>query len=146
MTAPVPAALTRGGDYRSVRFGVLALALLALVALPVAAATGGAATVWGAAAGVLLVALFFSLSVLAVTLAGRRNPQLMLPAAVLTYIAKIVVFGVLLAAFEATGWVDITSFAWVVVAGVLAWSAAGIVALTRVQVPYLEPERARSSE
>lgn len=132
--------MTRGGDYRSVRFGVMALSLLALVALPVSAVVGGAPTLWGAAAGVLLVAVFFTISVVAVTVAGRRDPQLMLPAALLSYVAKIVVFGALLATLHAYRWVDVISFAWVVVAGVLTWSAAAILALVRVRVPYLEPE------
>lgn len=131
--------MTRGGDYRSVWLGCAGLAVLAAVGLPVAYFLGGGRSLAGAAVGIAVVAVFFTLSVVAVTVAGRRDPQLMFPAAIGTYIVKIAVFGALLAGFDHTGWVDTASFAWVVVAGVLAWSGTGVLALVTTRDPYVQP-------
>jgi ATP synthase protein I len=63
----------------------------------------------------------------------------MFAAAVVSYVVKILVIGVLLRVFnDAQAW-DFTAFAWTVIVGTLAWSAGEVRAFLKLKLLYVEP-------
>ena len=77
-----------------VRWSLLTVAVLAVPSAVVGGLVAGRAGVAAALAAVLTVALFFSVSAVAVAWADRRDPRLTLPVALSTYLVKVVVAGV----------------------------------------------------
>jgi hypothetical protein len=109
-------------DLSFLRVGALVTAGLTVVAAPLAGLLGG----WDDAVAVLLgaavVTAFFALSGLVIAWAGRHGDAFTLPAAMGSFLVKIVVLAMVLQALPAEGWLDRRTFAWVVVAGALLWS------------------------
>ena len=124
-------------EVRIVRGAVLATALVAPVALIVAGLTVGAKGVLGAAFGLALAAAFFSVSVLAVGTAGRIQPDLMVPAALIVFALKMMVVGLLLFLFRGTTAFDRGAFALAVVLGACTYLAAEMRFALRARVPYV---------
>jgi asparagine N-glycosylation enzyme membrane subunit Stt3 len=121
--------MTSSGTHREVpwdlsflRVGAAVTAALTAVAAPVAGLIGG----WDDALAVLLgaavVTVFFALSGLVIAWAGRHGDAFTLPAAMGSFLVKIVVLAMVLQSLPADGWLDRRTFAWVVVAGALLWS------------------------
>jgi ATP synthase protein I len=99
----------------------------------------GAALATAAAAPVALAlaVAFFSATLLAVGAAGRVQPELMLPAAVLTFAFKMTVIGLLLFLLRDTTAFDKEAFALALVAGTVVYLAAEIRFAMRAKVPYV---------
>lgn len=100
-----------------------------LVTLPVTAVAVlvvGLALSWAAGLSVLLgaavVTSFFGASGLVVTWAGRIDETWTLPAAMGTFLVKMVLLAAALHALPADGWVDRRVLGWTVVAGALLWT------------------------
>jgi ATP synthase protein I len=91
----------------------------------------------GAAFGLLLAVAFFSATLLAVGAAGRVQPELMLPAAVLTFAFKMTVIGLLLFLLRDTTAFHRESFALALVAGTVVYLAAEIRFAMRARIPYV---------
>jgi hypothetical protein len=98
---------------------------------------GGAAAL-GAAAGVLLAAASFSVSVWAVAGAEKIDIRLTLPVALLTYGFKLVVIGAALWAVRSSGWDVVLPMAAGVVGGALAWLTTQGIWIFRAKIPYIE--------
>ena len=101
-----------------------------LVTLPVTAVAVlvvGFALTWADGLSVLLgaavVTSFFAASGLVVTWAGRIDDTWTLPAAMGTFLVKMVLLAAALHALPADGWVDRRVLGWTVVAGALLWTA-----------------------
>lgn len=109
-------------DLSFLRVGTAVTAALTAVAAPVAGLLAG----WDAAAAVLLgaavVTFFFALSGLVIAWAGRHGDAFTLPAALGSFLVKILVLAAVLQSLPAEGWVDRRALAWTVVAGALVWS------------------------
>ena len=92
---------------------------------------------WAPPSGSLLAIAFFSATLLAVGAAGRVQPELMLPAAVLTFAFKMVVIGLLLFLLRDTTAFDKEAFALSLVAGTVVYLAAEIRFAMRAKIPYV---------
>jgi ATP synthase protein I len=124
-------------EVRMARGAALATAAAAPVALGLAWWAAGSKGVLGAAFGLALAIAFFSATLLAVGAAGRVQPELMLPAAVLTFTFKMVVIGLLLFLLRDTTAFDREAFALSLVAGTVIYLAAEIRFAMRAKIPYV---------
>jgi len=124
-------------EVRMARGAALATAAAAPLALGLAWWAAGSKGVLGAAFGLALAIAFFSATLLAVGAAGRVQPELMLPAAVLTFTFKMVVIGLLLFLLRDTTAFDREAFALALVAGTVIYLAAEIRFAMRAKIPYV---------
>ena len=124
-------------EVRMARGAALATAAAAPVALGLAWWAAGSKGVLGAAFGLALAIAFFSATLLAVGAAGRVQPELMLPAAVLTFTFKMVVIGLLLFLLRDTTAFDREAFALALVAGTVIYLAAEIRFAMKARIPYV---------
>ena len=122
---------------RMARGAALATAAAAPLALALAWWAAGTKGVLGAAFGLALAVAFFSATLLAVGAAGRVQPELMLPAAVVTFAVKMTVIGLLLFLLRDTTAFDRAAFALALVAGTVIYLAAEIRFAMRARVPYV---------
>jgi len=122
---------------RMARGAALATAAAAPVALALAWWAAGTKGVLGAAFGLALAVAFFSATLLAVGAAGRVQPELMLPAAVVTFAVKMTVIGLLLFLLRDTTAFNRAAFALALVAGTVIYLAAEIRFAMRARVPYV---------
>ena len=119
------------------RGAALATAVAAPVVLGLAWWAAGPKGLLGAAFGLLLAVAFFSATLLGVGAAGRVQPELMLPAAVIIFAFKMVVIGLLLLLFRDTTAFDKEAFALALVAGTVVYLAAEIRFAMRARIPYV---------
>ena len=124
-------------EVRMARMAALATAAAAPVVLGLAWWAAGAKGVLGAAFGLALAVAFFSATLLAVGAAGRVQPDLMLPAAVVTFLFKMTVIGLLLFLLRDTTAFDREAFALALVAGTVVYLAAEIRFAVKARVPYV---------
>ncbi|HSO53417.1 MAG TPA: hypothetical protein VL330_11840 [Actinomycetes bacterium] len=124
-------------EVRMARGAALATAAAAPLALGLAWWAAGSKGVLGAAFGLALAIAFFSATLLAVGAAGRVQPELMLPAAVLTFTFKMVVIGLLLFLLRDTTAFDREAFALALVAGTVIYLAAEIRFAMKAKIPYV---------
>lgn len=125
------------------RRSVVATAAAAVIMVAVSSGLGGVKGLVGAVLGVALVAAFFGISVLAVSLAGRRSQQAAMVAAIVTYLAKIVVLLFLVARFSGTTAFNGKLFGLTAIVCILVWTGAQAVTSMRLKVPYVEPDGKR---
>jgi ATP synthase protein I len=124
-------------EVRMARMAALATAAAAPVVLGLAWWAAGSKGVLGAAFGLALAVAFFSATLLAVGAAGRVQPDLMLPAAVVTFLFKMTVIGLLLFLLRDTTAFDREAFALALVAGTVVYLAAEIRFALKARVPYV---------
>jgi ATP synthase protein I len=124
-------------EVRMARGAALATAAAAPVVLGLAWYAAGSKGLLGAAFGLLLAVAFFSATLLAVGAAGRVQPELMLPAAVVTFAFKMTVIALLLFLLRDTTAFDRESFAVALVAGTVVYLASEIRFAMRARVPYV---------
>jgi ATP synthase protein I len=124
-------------EVRMARVAALATAAAAPVVLGLAWWAAGSKGVLGAAFGLALAVAFFSATLLAVGAAGRVQPDLMLPAAVVTFLFKMTVIGLLLFLLRDTTAFDREAFALALVAGTVVYLAAEIRFALKARVPYV---------
>jgi len=124
-------------EVRMARGAALATAAAAPLVLGLAWYAAGSKGLLGAAFGLLLAVAFFSATLLAVGAAGRVQPELMLPAAVLTFAFKMTVIGLLLFLLRDTTAFHRESFALALVAGTVVYLAAEIRFALRARIPYV---------
>src|SRR5713101_7483972 len=82
------------------RRSAVATAAAGAVMAAISAAIAGGKGLLGAVLGIVLVAAFFAISIVAVGRAARVSPQAMMIAALTTYIVKILVLLVLVGQFQ----------------------------------------------
>lgn len=85
----------------------------------------------GVFAGVGVVAVSYSLTMVVVAWADATKTSWVLPLGMLTYVVKFTVIGVVLASVAATGWAGMPAMGFGVIIGLLTWIPAQIVALNR---------------
>ena len=126
-------------DLAFLRIGLL----VSLVAAALGTLAVGVLRNWPDSVSVLLGAAvvtgFFSVSGLVVTWAGRIDDSYTLPAALGTFLVKVVVIAAVFQALPADGWLDLRVLGWTVVAGALLWTVVqGRWVWTR-QLYYVSP-------
>ena len=84
--------------------------------------SGGAPSALGAALGVLIVTISYTMSTLVVAWADTVRPALLMPLALFTYVLKYSVLGLVLAYGVSTSWTGKDALGWGIVAGVVVWT------------------------
>jgi hypothetical protein len=100
--------------------------LLLTCAASVGFLAGGGTAALGAAAGVALVTVSYTMSTLVVAWADTVRPALVMPLGLLTYVVKYTLLGVIMVLVLNSGWPGRVALGWGVVAGVLGWTAVQI--------------------
>ena len=140
MTAPAPAARSSvPWDVSFLRPGVLVTAGAAAVGAPLAGLLRGWPGAWGVLAGAAVVTFFFCVSGVVIARAGRIDDSLTLPAALGTFLFKVVLLAAVLGAVPDGGPVDRRALAWAVVAGALLWSLVQARWVWTRQLYYVTP-------
>jgi hypothetical protein len=141
-TGPSTPAPSAPWDLAFLRVGALVSAGATAVAAPVAGVLGG----WGSAVAVLVGAAtvvgFFVVSGLVIAWAGGIEDSLALPAALGTFLVKLLVLFALLGNLPEDGWLDRLVLAWTVIAGALLWGAVQMRWVWTRQVFYVAPPAA----
>lgn len=133
------------GDARIVRAGVLTTAAVGVLVVIVAGLLAGRTGVWGALIGTGLAMAFFAITIVAVSAAGRVANELMLPAALGTYLVKVIGIGLALYFLRDTTAFDRTAFALATVIGACVFLVAELRFALRARTPYVTTtERDRS--
>jgi ATP synthase protein I len=128
-------------DARILVRSAIAVAVTGLVLVVVGAVVVGGKGALGAALGVALVAAFFTLSVVTVSLAERWwGPTAMTAAALGTFLVKVLAVMAIVAAFRDTTLFDTRLFGLAAIAGILVWSTGQVVTLARRRVLYVQPD------
>lgn len=123
-------------DAQILRGAAVATAVISPVALGVCWAFAGGAGAVAAALGVAVVAVFFSLSIVALS---RVSAQLLMPAALSLYLAKILALGGLLLVLRHATFLDHTSFGWSIFAATVVWLGAEVTLFRRAKILYVDP-------
>jgi len=122
-----------------VRRSVLTTAAVGAVMIVVSLAVGGTKGLIGAVLGAALVAIFFAISVIAVSRAARRSAQAMMITGLTTYIVKILLLLFFVVRFSDTTVFNSRLFGLTALACILAWSASQVFWSMRLKAPYVEP-------
>ncbi|MBI3687652.1 MAG: hypothetical protein HY241_10045 [Actinobacteria bacterium] len=129
-----------GWDLSHLRTGLVATAGLAAVGAPVTwLLRDGRAAVW-VLIGLAIVAVFFSSGVWLVAKAGAIDDRLTLPAALGSYLVKVVLLGVVLVTLRDRAWVDSLALAWSVVAGIVTWIGTHLWRVLTARMYYVDPD------
>ncbi|WP_202638626.1 hypothetical protein [Bailinhaonella thermotolerans] len=141
----------QANDVRILRNAAIPTGAVGVIAALVSWMLAGYKGALGAGIGILVVMLFFTISLVAVTYAGRISPAMMAAAALTTYIVKIVGLGLLAASFaDTTLWAP-AALGWAVIAGTLVWTMAEAIGFMKSKRTILEggpeslPEWARKA-
>lgn len=105
---------------------------LLLCATSVGFLSGGREAALGAAAGVAITTVSFTMSTLVIAWADTVRPALLMPLGLLAYLVKYTLLGVILAFVISSGWPGRTAMGWGVVAGVLGWTSVQIWWVARI--------------
>lgn len=131
-------------DARILTRSAVATAIAGLILVVVGAAALGPKGVLAAVFAVLLVAVFFTLSVVAVSLARRWGGTAMAVTALGTFLVKILAVAVLVTTLRNTTLFNTRYFGVTAIICILVWSGGQIAALAR-RMPYVEPEVRKAS-
>jgi hypothetical protein len=96
---------------------------LMLCAASVGYFVGGGAAALGAGAGVLIVTISYTMSTLVIAWADTVRPALLMPLALMTYVLKYTILGLVLVYGLASEWSGKAELGWGIVAGVIVWTA-----------------------
>ena len=122
------------------RAGALTAAAAAIM-VAVSAALVGVKGLYGALIGVALVTVFFGVSVLVVGRAARVSPQAMMVAALVTYLVKIVVLGIVVSTLHGVTAFSGRALGFTALGCILVWSATQVITAIKVKMLYVEPDQ-----
>ncbi len=122
----------RGWRLRHLPVLLIASAVLAAAAAVVGGVTRGADGALGAAIGVAVTALSYTLTTAVLAWADARDPQLVLPFGVGLYVAKMTLLGAVMVLVASTGWPGLIPLCLGIAAGVAVWTGLHIWWLTTV--------------
>lgn len=120
------------------RAGYASTAVLLVLGLILSIFLGGWPTAFGVALGLMIVAAFFAVGSWAVVALARRDDRLAFPAALGSYLIKIVLLGGVLMMLPVDGPIDVKAMAIAVVVGALAWSGAQIWHVLGKRIYYVD--------
>jgi ATP synthase protein I len=128
---------------RIARRSAATAAIAAAIMIVLAAVIGGGKGLLGAAIGVAVVALFFGISVIAVSRAARISPQAMMATALGTFIVKILLLLGFVGAFQNTTVFNPKAFGLTALVCILAYTGAQVMWSMRLKALYVEPDGER---
>ncbi|MFC4589224.1 hypothetical protein [Sphaerisporangium corydalis] len=129
----------QANDVRALKGAAIPTIAVGLIVVVVAALLGGGAGALGAAIGLAVVAVFFTAGLVAVTSAGRVSPQMMMLAAVLGYLVKVVLLMILLRSFAGATVFSPRAFGLAVIICTIVWTIGEIRAFLKLKLLYVEP-------
>ncbi len=115
----------------------------AVIMVVLATVLGGTKGLIGALLGAALVAVFFAISITAVSRAAKVSPQAMMITALSSYLIKILVLLVVVSKFSGTTAFNGRMFGLTAIVCVLVWSGAQVLWSMRLKVLYVEPDGER---
>ena len=125
---------------RVVRRSAAITAVVAAVCVAVCAALGGLKGLYGSLIGVAIVTAFFGISVLVVGRAARVSPHVMMAAAMITYVVKIIGFAIVVILLGKSTAFDGRMLGFTAIICILAWTAAEVVTAIKLRLPYVDPD------
>jgi ATP synthase protein I len=126
---------------RVVRRSAAITGVVAAACVAICAALGGAKGLYGALIGIAIVTAFFGISVLVVGRAARISPQVMMAAALGSYIVKIIAFMAAVILLGKSTAFNGRMLGFTALACILAWGAAEVVTTIKLKVLYVDPDR-----
>ena len=127
-----------GADARLLMRSAVPTAIAGAVALVIGALVAGGRGALGAILGVAVVVVFFTISMVVVGWVSRAKPAALMPTALGTFLAKILLLLGLIAVLHGTTVFNTKVFGFTAIACVLVWSAGQVATLAR-KMPYVEP-------
>ena len=124
-------AMLRGGALPAVAVGVVAVVVATLV-------DQGRGTA-GALLAVVVVVASFGSSLAVMSRVAKVDPTLVMAVALLTYVTKVGLLGLLVLLLGGAEWLSGTAFGATAVAVALAWMTGELVAFTRVRTLVASP-------
>jgi ATP synthase protein I len=126
---------------RVVRRSAALTGVVAAACVAVCAALGGAKGLYGALIGVAIVTAFFGISVLVVGRAAKISPQVMMAAALISYVVKFIGFAIAMVLLGKSTAFDGRMLGFTALICILAWGAAEVVNTIKLKVLYVDPDR-----
>jgi hypothetical protein len=127
-----PAAVDPGWRVRHLPMLTAISGALALCAASVGFVAGGPDAALGAAGGVLVVAVSFTLSTLVVAWADAVRPALVMPLGMLTYVIKYTLIVAIMIGISSSGWSGGHYMAWGIIGGAVLLTAAQVWWISRL--------------
>lgn len=125
---------------RVVRWSIALTSVVAAVAVVICAVVGGAKGTYGSLIGVGVVTVFFGISILAVGRAAKVSPMAMMTTAMVSYLAKIIAFAIVLGLLRHSTGFNGRMLGFTAFACILTWCAAQVVVMMRTKTLYVTPE------
>jgi ATP synthase protein I len=125
---------------RVVRRSAALTAVVAAVCVAVCAALGGAKGLYGALIGVAIVTAFFGISVVVVGQAAKISPQVMMAAAMISYVVKIIGFAIVMIMLGKSDAFNGRMLGFTALVCILAWTAAEVITTIKLRVLYVDPD------
>jgi ATP synthase protein I len=122
----------------ALRYGPRALLAVAVLLVPISWVVGGWRAAAGGAAGLLVVAGFFAISVVLVEAANRVHPSMTLPVALTEYSVKVIVLGAVAFAIPDSWGHARPGFAIGLIIGTLAWLGSQALGVWRAPLRYVD--------
>jgi ATP synthase protein I len=126
-------------DARILIRSAVATAIVGVILIAVGSVTDGGKGALGAVFGVILVAAFFTASVVLVSFAGRWGLSAMMGTAIGTFAAKILILLGLIAAFRGTTLFNSRFFGITAIICILVWTGGEVFTVATSRIPYVVP-------
>ena len=128
---------------RIARRSAATAAVAAVIMVALATGLAGLKGLFGALLGVAIVALFFGISLFAVSRAARVSPQAMMVTALVTFLVKILLLIVFVGQFQDTTAFNPKAFGLTALVCILAYTGAQVIWSMRLKMLYVEPDGER---
>ncbi len=128
---------------RVVRRSAAITAVVAAVCVAVCTALSGLKGLYGSLIGIAIVTAFFGISVLVVGRAARISPHVMMAAAMISYVVKIIAFAIVVIALGKSTAFNGRDLGFTALICILAWAVAEIVTTIKLKVLYVDPDGER---
>ncbi|GAA3116322.1 hypothetical protein GCM10010466_04240 [Planomonospora alba] len=129
----------QANDVRVLKGAALPTVAAGAVVIAAAAVLAGVPGALGAAIGLALVAVFFTVGLVAVSYASRVSPAVMMVTAVTTYAVKVLVIMAMLKAFETATAFEPRAFGWSAVICTVVWTAGEMRGFVKTKMLYVDP-------
>jgi len=128
---------------RIARRSAATAAVAAVIMVALATGLAGLKGLFGALLGVAIVALFFGISLFAVSRAARVSPQAMMVTALVTFLVKILLLIIFVGQFQDTTAFNPKAFGLTALVCILAYTGAQVIWSMRLKMLYVEPDGER---
>jgi len=128
---------------RIARRSAATAAVAAVIMVALATGLAGLKGLFGALLGVAIVALFFGISLFAVSRAARVSPQAMMVTALVTFLVKILLLIIFVGQFQDTTAFNPKAFGLTALVCILAYTGAQVIWSMRLKMLYVKPDGER---